>query len=187
MKKLQYVLITAVLTGVSLGASAQSMKPGLWEINNKMSTGSGEMEKAMAEAQKQMASMPPEQRKMMADMMAKQGVSMGMNADGGTTVKICMTKEMVDRNEFATHQQQGDCKHTTSPRMGNTLKYSFVCTKPPSSGEGQVTFNGSDAYAMKMDMTSTVQGKPEKMSINATGKFLSADCGNIKPISIPKK
>lgn len=24
---------------------------------------------------------------------------------------------------------------------------------------------------MKMDMTSTVQGKPEKMSINATGKF----------------
>ena len=183
MKKLQHVLITAALTGTALGAAAQSMKPGLWEINNKMSTGSGEMEKAMAEAQKQMASMPPEQRK----MMAKQGVNMSMNAGGGTTMKICMTKEMADRNEFATHQQQGDCKHTSSPRMGNTLKYSFVCTKPPSSGEGQITFNGSDAYAMKMDMTSTVHGKPEKMSMNATGKFLSADCGNIKPITLPKK
>ena len=186
MKKLQYVLITAALTGAALGAAAQSMKPGLWEINNKMSSSSGEMEKAMAEAQKQMASMPPEQKKMMAEMMAKQGVSMG-SGGASTSIKICMTKEMAERNEFATHQQQGDCKHTTSPRTGNTMKFSFVCTKPPSSGEGQVTFNGSDAYAMKMDMTSSAHGKPEKMSMDATGKFLSADCGNIKPIALPKK
>lgn len=56
--------------------AAQSLKPGLWEINNKMQSSSGQVEKAMAEAQKQMAAMPPEQRKLMQDMMAKQGVAM---------------------------------------------------------------------------------------------------------------
>lgn len=183
MKKLHLVWITGALTCAALGAAAQSMKPGLWEISNKMSSGSGEMEKAMAEAQKQMASMPPEQRKMMADMMAKQGISMG-SGGAPAAMKMCISKEMAERNEVAAHQQ-GDCTHTTSPRTGNTMKFSFVCTKPPSSGEGQVTFTGSDAYSMKMDMTSTAKGKPEKMSMDATGKFLSADCGNIKPMSLP--
>ncbi|WP_371816987.1 hypothetical protein [Rhodoferax sp. AJA081-3] len=42
------------------------------------------------------------------------------------------------------------------------MKFSFVCTKPPSSGEGQVTFTSPDAYSMKMTTTSMVRGKPEK-------------------------
>lgn len=164
-------------------ASAQSMKPGLWEISTQMQ-GSGQSADAMAKMQKQMESMPPEQRKMMQDMMAKQGVGMGAGA-GTTTVKICMTKEMVERDDVAA--QQGDCKHTVSPRNGNTMKFSFVCTKPPSSGEGQVTFVSPQAYTTKMTLNSTVNGKPEKMKMDATGKFLSAECGNTKPIALPKK
>jgi hypothetical protein len=185
MKTLHRVFISCALTCAALGAGAQSMKPGLWEINSKMGSGSGEMEKAMAEAQKQMASMPPEQRRMMADMMAKQGVSVGAGG-GSTAIKICVSKEMAERNEVAAHQQ-GDCKHTPSPRTGNTMKFSFTCSKPPSSGEGQVTFSGSDAYSMKMEMTSSARGKPEKISMDATGIFISADCGTIKPIALPKK
>lgn len=184
MNKLHRVLIIAALAGGTFGAVAQTMKPGLWEINNKMTSSSGEMEKAMSEAQKQLASMPADQRKMMEDMMAKQGVGMGSGA-GTTAVKICMTKEMVERNEVAT--QQGDCKHTTSPRAGNTMKFSFVCTKPPSSGEGQVIFVSPEAYTMKMALNTTANGKPEKLNLDATGKFLSAECGNIKPLGTPKK
>ncbi|WP_304727774.1 DUF3617 domain-containing protein [Rhodoferax sp.] len=89
------------------------------------------------------------------------------------------------RNEVAT--QQGDCKQTTSPRTGNTMKFSFVCTQPPSSGEGQVVFVSPEAYTMKMTLNTTASGKPEKMNMDATGKFVSAECGNIKPITIPKK
>lgn len=142
MKMLRYaVMAVGLACGVS-GAFAQSTKPGLWEISNKMSSSSGEIEKAMAEAQKQMANMPAEQRKMMMDMMAKQGVSMGAGG-ASTAVKVCLTKEMVDRNDFT--QQSGDCKQTVSPRVGNTMKFSFACTNPQSSGEGQVTFNGSES------------------------------------------
>ncbi len=165
-------------------ALAQTLKPGLWEISNKMQSSSGEMEKAMADMQKQMAAMPPEQRKMMQDMMAKQGMAMSPGAGGAMAVKMCMTREMVERNELPS--QQGDCKTTTSPRAGNTMKLSFVCTQPPSSGEGQVTFVNPEAYTSKMTLKSTVQGKPETMTMDGSGKWLSADCGNIKPIA-PKK
>ncbi|MEO8021702.1 DUF3617 domain-containing protein [Polaromonas sp.] len=178
----------AALALLALGAqpaTAQTLKPGLWEINNKMQSGSGQVEKAMADMQKQLASMPPDQRKMMQDMMAKQGMSMGAGAGGGMAVKICMTKESIERNELPS--QQGDCKTSTTPRMGNTMKMSFVCTQPPSSGEGQVTFVSPEAYTMKMAMKTSVQGKPETMTMDGGGKWLSADCGNIKPLAPPKK
>lgn len=188
MSKLYRLVVAAALTSGALGASAQALQPGLWEINNKLSSSSGEMEKSMAEAQKQLAAMPADQRKMMESMMAKQGGGMPMGAPGGglgTSVKICMTKEMVERNDVAA--QQGDCQHTHMPRTGNTMKFSFVCAKPPSSGEGQVTFVSPQAYTMKMTLNNTVRGKPEMMKMDASGKFLSADCGNIKPPMAPKK
>jgi hypothetical protein len=185
MNTLLRTLIATALTAGSFFATAQTMKPGLWEVNNKMTSQSGEMEKGMAEAQKQLASMPPEQRKMMEDMMAKQGVGMGAGGGPGMSAKVCLTKEMVDRNEVAA--QQGDCQQTNSSRAGNTMKFSFVCTKPPSSGEGQVTFVSPEAYTMKMTINSTVKGKPETMKMDASGKFLSSECGNIKPIVMPKK
>jgi hypothetical protein len=184
MKKLHHLLLATALTGSALGAAAQAMKPGLWEITNKMSSSSGEMEKAMTEAQKQMASMPPEQRKMMEGMMAKQGAGMSMGP-GGMAVKVCMTQEMVERQEMAT--QQGDCKQTAAPRTGNTMKFSFVCSKPPSSGEGQVTFVSPEAYTMKMAMKSSAKGRTETMNMDASGKYLSSDCGAIKPLVLPKK
>jgi hypothetical protein len=184
--KLTFPLLAAAALALATGAAAQTTKPGLWEITNKMQSSSGEMEKAMASMEKQLAGMSPEQRKQMQDMMGKQGMSMGAGTGGGMSMKMCITKEMAERNEMP-QQQQGDCKTTQSPRSGNTMKVSYVCTQPPSSGEGVMTFNGDTAYTMKMNTTSTVKGKPEKMTMDASGKWLSADCGNIKPIAPPKK
>ena len=185
MNVLSRVLSAVALIASTGFAAAQTMKPGLWEVNNKMSGGSGEMEKGMAEMQKQLANMPPEQRKMMEDMMAKQGVSMGAGGGGGMSAKVCLTKDMVESNQVAA--KQGDCQQTNSSRTGNTMKFSFVCTKPPSSGEGQMTFVSPEAYTMKMAVNTTVKGKPETMNMDASGKFLSNECGSIKPIVMPKK
>jgi len=179
------LLLAAATLALAAAAHAQTTRPGLWEITNKMQSSSGEMEKAMANMEKQMAGMPPEQRKQMQDMMAKQGMSMAPGA-GGMAMKVCITREMAERNELG-QQQKGDCKTTQSPRSGNTMKFSYACTQPPSSGEGVMTFTGDTAYTMKMDTTTTVKGKAEKMSMDASGKWLSADCGSIKPIAPPKK
>ncbi len=128
----------------------------------------------------QMASMPPEQRQQMEAMMARQGVQM---APGSKGVRMCMTREMVERNDVSG--QQGDCRTTQQRRSGNTLKVAFACTNPPSRGESEVTMKGAEAYTVKTTTTSTVDGKPETMTMEAAGKWLSADCGNVKPVVPP--
>ena len=180
-----FAALAFTLAFVSASANAQTMKPGLWEITQKMKFGSGDMNDKMAAMQQQMANLPPEQKKMMQDMMAKQGVQMGNSGPGGMSIKTCMTKEMIERNEIPTGE--GDCTSTMSPRTGNTQKIAFTCTKPPSSGEGQITFSGSEAYAMKMKVNSTVRGKAEGMDMEGAGKWLAAECGDVKPLRMPKK
>ncbi len=183
--KAHRLLAAAAMLAFACASHAQTLKPGLWEITNKMQTGGGQMEQQMAQMQQQMANLPPDQRKMMEDMMAQRGVKMGPAAGGGMSVKVCLTKEMVEKNEVPA--QQGDCKTTTQSRSGNTMKVAFSCANPPSSGEGQVVFVSPEAYTTKMAITANVQGRPEKMNMDGGGKWLGADCGSVKPLSMPKK
>lgn len=177
-----FLAAAATLCFVALPAGAQAMKPGLWEINNKMS--GGQMDQAMADMQKQLAQMPPAERKQMEEMMAKQGVRMAPGGGGGMTVQMCMTKEMVERNDLP---MKDGCRTTQNTRSGNTMKMAFACTNPPSSGEGQVTFAGPEAYTSQMTMRMQEGGKTETMSMATTGKWLKADCGSVKPPAAPKK
>lgn len=172
-------LAACALLAAPIGATAQSMKPGLWEVNNKIQMGA-QMDKEMAQMREQMAAMPPDQRKMTEEMMARQGMRMGAGgAPGNVSVRVCMTREMAERNEVAGGQ--GDCRNSVSPRTGNSMKFSFSCTNPPSSGEGQVSFLGADSYTTKMTLNTVVQGKTEKASVEGSGRWLSADCGAVKP------
>jgi Protein of unknown function (DUF3617) len=167
----------------SAGVLAQTTAPGLWEIQHKMG-GNPEMDKARAEMQKQLAAMPPAQRKQMEAMMGQSGVSMG--AGGGMTVKVCITPEMAAKAEMPS-STEGDCTATVLSRSGNTIKSKFVCNNPPASGEGTYTFTGDKAFASTMVMQTTRRGKVETMTTEGQGKWLSADCGNVKPIRPPKK
>ncbi len=176
-------LVALALAGVAAGASAQTLQPGLWEISNKVQSSNAQTDKAMADAQKQLANMPADQRKMMEAMMAKQGVGMSVGSQG-MVMKICLTPEMVERNELPA--QQGDCKHTLSPKVGNVIKMSFTCSKPPSSGEGQMTFESPQAYTTHMVINTAVAGKPEQMTTDSRGKWISRECGNVQPIKRPK-
>jgi hypothetical protein len=182
--KPQYAILATLLLATPLCATAQAMKPGLWEINSKMQ-GDGKLGQDMAKSQQRMADMPPEQRKMMQEMMSKQGVAIGSDGPGAFGTKVCMTKEMVDRNEIPS--QKDDCKQMASPRSGNTIKISFTCTNPPSSGEGRITFVSPEAYTMSMTMNTEADGKSQKVNMDTAGKWLSADCGAIKPRVMRKK
>lgn len=173
--------VAAVICVASSGAAlaqAQKMRPGLWEHSFTMKSQSGQMEKAMSDMQQQMASMPPEQRKMMEQMMAQQGMGMGTP---GKSVKVCITKEQAERNEVP--QQEGNCTQQVVQRTGNTVKVKFSCTgNPPTSGESEVTFSSPTTYTGKSVVDTMVNGKPERMTMDQSGKWLSADCGNVKPM-----
>ncbi len=170
--------LMALLSSV---AHAQSTKPGLWEINQKVG-GNPEMDKAMAEMQQQLASMPPAQRKQMEQMMAAQGVKLGQG--GGMSVQVCVTPEMAAQQEVPV-QKEGDCTTKVQSRSGNTMKVAFSCKNPPSSGEGTYVFRGDTGYDMKMLVKTTEGGKPVTTTMEGTGRWLGADCGKIKPITLP--
>jgi hypothetical protein len=178
MRALSMVL-AAACAAVALPVAAQTLKPGLWELQHKVG-GNARMDEAMAQMQKQAAAMSPEERKQMEAMMAGHSMQMGPGRDGAMAMKICMTKEMAERNDIPAGR--GDCKTTQKQRSGNTLKVAFTCTNPASSGNSQITFDGPEAYTSKGDITSTVDGKPQTMTMEGRGKWLSADCGSVKPI-----
>ena len=165
----------ALLASVAGGAQAQQkMRPGLWEHHISMKSQSGQMEAAMAEMQKSLASMPPEQRKQMEQMMAQQGVSLGPT---GQTVKVCVTKEQAETDHLP--QQEG-CTQNVQRINASTMKVSFNCKggpgEPPSSGEGTVTMQGPTAYSGQFRLTTQNQGKPERIDMTQSGKWLSERC-----------
>jgi len=175
-RNLRHILPAAVIAAAFIfPASAQTIRPGLWEITNKVSNARGGNANALAEAQKQLAALPPEQRQMMEAMMAKQGIALTGGADGGMKITYCVTREMAEKKELPAGQQ-GDCKTSQTPIAGG-MNISYTCANPPSSGSGQVLFQGDSAYTMRMNMSGTLQGKQESMTVDSAGRLLSPNCG----------
>lgn len=166
-------------------AMAQDMRPGLWELNNKISSANGQLAQQMTALQKQIASMPPEQRKLMEDMMSKHaGVTMPTMKDGGMLVKVCVTKEMVAQGQLPI-QQSGNCTHQRSPMVGKEVKIAFTCTNPDSRGEGRASFPSDTAFSSTMQMHANINGRAESTTISGQGTWLGAECGNVKPVTLP--
>jgi hypothetical protein len=113
-------------------------------------------------------------------MMGKQGVQLGGGSNGGTATRFCMSRQQAERQQVAP--AQGDCKVTRQSRSGSTFTSSFTCTSPKSSGDSVVTFTSAEAYASKLTMVTEQGGKKEKTVMESNAKWLSADCGSLKPI-----
>jgi hypothetical protein len=183
MKTMLATMVCAIGCALALPAGAQTMnmKPGLWELSNKISSSDTQMQGAMAEMQKQLASMPPEQRQAMQQMMERNGMQMSIGAGGALNSRVCMTKEMIQRKEFPV--QEGDCKQKLTPAGANKMKVSFSCSKPAASGEGEMSFDSDTSYRAKMHIKGSDGGEQRNVDMDVTGKWLGADCGKLRPIS----
>lgn len=164
-------------------AAAQYMKPGLWQFHTTTpgkGNGTGAMAAYVANMKKEMASMSPEARKqveaMLADMAAR---DMGFTANGFQT-KVCITREEV-QNLDKLVSRNGNCTTQRSPLVGGQLKLNMSCTNPPSTGSAVITFQGDTAYTMESTMTANMGGQRSTYRTTATGKWLSSNCGKVKP------
>jgi hypothetical protein len=171
MKRL--LLTLAILA--SAQASAQNIKPGLWELTSKVKTGNAQQDQAMSAAAAQFAAMPPEQRAQVEAMMAKNGISMPKaGSDGAITMTMCITPEMAARKEVPLNQK-GQCTSKQEPVAGG-MNISYTCTAPPSSGTGQLRFVGDNAYTMTMHVTNNGPSGPRAADMESNGRWLSATC-----------
>ncbi|WP_197284560.1 DUF3617 domain-containing protein [Piscinibacter sakaiensis] len=170
--------VLLALLSLPSAAGAQSgpvLRPGLWEHKVAFTSQSGQMEAAMAQMQRSMAALPPEQRRMMEDMMARQGV--GVGADG-QSVKICLSAEDAAGQRLPV--QEG-CSQQVQ-RQGEVWTVAFQCKgPPPSSGQGTVRRLGPTAYEGDVEVLTEVASKPERVRMKQTGRWLSADCGKVRP------
>ena len=181
------VAVAALSAAAFAPASAQEkMRPGLWEHSVKMKTQSGQMEAALAQAQQAMANMPPAQRKQMEQMMAAQGLGISSGPQGQTTLKVCITPEQAAVDQIP--QQEG-CTQKMQRLDASTMKVTFSCKgepgEAPTSGEGTVKFDGPTAYTGNFKIKTSQGGKPEQIDMAQTGRWLSNDCGAIKPAQMP--
>lgn len=175
----------ALSLAASAAAHAQSTQPGLWEHSTTIQTASGQLEGQMAEMQKQMAALPADQRKMMEQMLAQQGLSMG--GGGRTSIKHCVTPEEAAKAQIPTHDE--NCRYTVTSRSASAMSVTFACKDEGSTrGEGSVTFQGDKAYQGQFVMHTMLNGKPERMDMKQTGKWLSAQCGQYGAVgALPKR
>lgn len=178
----RYLLLplAACAAGAMAAPPAPTIKPGLWETSSKMG-GNAKMQEAMALMQQHMANLSPEQRQRAEGMMAKHGVSIGSD---GVAVKMCVTPEMAAQQQLPL-QQRGNCTYQHAPMSGNSMKFSFTCTNPQASGDGSVTFASPTAYTSAMRVTSSATGNAETVNVDSTGRWVSADCGSIQPMTAP--
>lgn len=176
------MLLLGAMAGSGAMAQNVKLKPGLWEVQSTMKTGSGKLEAAMAQMQQQLASLPPAQRKQMEEMFKARGMSMP-SPGGMQTVKICMTQKDVDIDNIPTCD---GCTQKVSRTSANTLSLTYQCKgtagDPPSSGTGTITIHDPGSYEGEHHIKTTMDGKPEQMDMTHKGRWLAADCGQIRPL-----
>ncbi|MCX7059105.1 MAG: DUF3617 domain-containing protein [Pseudomonadota bacterium] len=181
------LLMLMGLAGLSthaLANPAEGLKPGLWEtrVIKQVIDGrdlSGEMSAAMSEMKAALASMPPEQRAQMQAMMKGHGVA---SSESGA-LRICMSPEMAKRNALPV-DKDGHCSSTMLTRTGNKMSYEFACNsngmKTNGKGEATVTPNRVE---MRTDATMQQGNGPRQTMHSETQmNFVSADCGDVKPL-----
>ncbi|WP_296951877.1 DUF3617 family protein [uncultured Massilia sp.] len=166
----------------ALPASAQEIRPGLWELSSQFTSPDAKVQSAMSSMQQRLANLPPEQRAQLEQTLRQNGVQLDIGGGGQLRTKICMTKEMAARKEFPV--QQGDCTQKYTPQAGGKGQVAFSCTKPRISGNGEITMIDDKNYRANMRVTNAEQGS-QVVDTNVTGRWLSADCGGLKPMTAP--
>lgn len=170
----RYIFAAIGLCAFSISTHAEEkMKPGLWEMTVK------------SDMLKSMQSIPPAQ----LEELKKRGIKMPDMQDGAIKQKVCITKEMSEQNGKAPMQHNpGGCQQKNSKRQGNTHFMEMTCNNPNLKGTGTVKATYAEkSLESSFDFKGVANGRPSVQHVETTGKWISADCGDIKPIKAPSE
>jgi hypothetical protein len=172
------LLSVSVLALAALGATAQTapkMKPGLWQIHIEQERDGQKLPNASDRMKDHMKDMTPERRKQFEEMMKQRGV----DPNATDAVKMCYSQKMVEHGAWT---DQGGCKTDFTDRSATSWKWHSVCSSLGYEGDGEATFSDADNFTVKSSGVATAGGKTVKSNSTRTGKWLSADCGDVKPM-----
>lgn len=163
---------TVMLAGLTAVLAAQApkmnVKMGLWEMTSSM-TMSGDMPGM------DMSKMTPEQQE-----RAKAAMAQMANRPMTNTSKSCLTKEKFENGQMMSRD---NCKQTLVTNSASSYDVKVTCTEANNTvTNGTMHFEAPtpDTVNGKINMQSTTQGRTMTVAGTITGKWLGADCGNIK-------
>jgi hypothetical protein len=171
MREILFSFVLFLMLSISATVfAAERMKPGLWLLTIK------------SDAMKnnpQMQQMSPEQM----EAMRKMGVNVKQMQDGITETKVCMTKEMVERDHPPIGKNQKDCHIDNFERNGNTYSAKMVCDGSNMQGTAMIkgVHSGLENYSWTSDFKGTARGHKIDSHQEASGKWLGPECGDVKP------
>jgi hypothetical protein len=166
----------ALIAAAAAGPPVPPVKPGLWETRISALDANGR-ETAPPEMAA-LSRLSPQAR----DAMKARGVSM---PDANGAIKACLTKEMFESGRWQQMASESGCTTNYSTLSGNTWKWHSSCAALKSESDGETVFSGGESYRSKTTTTMTVQGKTNTSTRIVQGKWLGAECGDVKPLAPP--
>jgi hypothetical protein len=160
--------VSMSFTTVALAqAPVLDVKMGLWEITSTTNLG-GQIPTVDT------SKMTPEQKAQMEAVMKAM--------TGTHSAKTCITREKFNKSNFMTNDESGKtCKQTVATNTRTSLDATVVCTGERARTEQMhIEALSSTSVEASIKLSSAEQGRPMTASVTMTGKWLGADCGNLK-------
>ena len=180
----------AILAGVAAllpmtAWAADEFKPfdvklGLWETTTTTEIAGMPAMPAMPQIpEEQLAKMPPQQRAQIEAMMKARG------AGGPRTMnsKACMTRESLNRG-LAFGREDNACTRKVVSSSANRQEIHMECTHEKVTTTGDMIIERVDTEHVKgtVVMKSSGSEKPLDMKMSFNTKWVSSDCGDVKPL-----
>lgn len=156
-----------------------NMKTGEWEYTVTMQSPqmAAQMKQIPQIPPEQLAKLPPEQRARIEAAMKNAGAVMG----GQPTVnKNCVKKE--DLANFNPTDMTKTCKMTVNSSSSSKFEATVACDNSDNKTTSKIVAEALSPESVKFSVVSsgTMNGQPMNMTINGTGKWLSATCTDAK-------
>ena len=178
MKHLRLAAASAVLVAVNAYAGP-SVDPGLWEgtVTVQREGSLSATEKAQMEQMRaHLAQVPPQYRAQMEQNLT----AMADNKPMVFHEKTCVTPAMIKQG--LKPKVGKNCTYTMQPKTANTYTMDFTCRDQgvESHGSGEMIF-APKSYQGNVHTMANTQGNRYAADIAMQGRWLSADCGSVKP------
>lgn len=170
MMKSALSLLLCLLLPFAEAWGASQMKPGLWEITVK------------SDSFKNMPQIPAEQLRAMRQM----GIEMPQMRNGSMVTQACITKEMSQRGQpLEMSLPEAGCRSQNARRSGDSYGAEILCDGPLMKGMGKIngSLSGAERFTSTYDFKGSVHGQAVEQHHENEGKWLSADCGSVKPMT----
>jgi hypothetical protein len=145
----------------TMALAGGGVKPGLWEVEMEgMDVG-----------------LPPEQ----AEAMKKAGIDMSKMFKA-MKPQVCITAEQAKMEQPPPDKNNKDCKIDSWDHSGKKMKGHMTC-----DGDFKGTIDmtadvkNEKEYSTEVKTQGTARGSPSNMTMKSTSRWLSDDCGSVKP------